>query len=101
MLVYMLTTIKYNIYGVSSFAEGTNAYKYKNSEITKNFQNIFSSDMGLQLATSVTIYRPTRQLRSHDWRPLLKTQTATRGIQTTVNTCFIKLLTHNRRAVWR
>lgn len=93
--------MKYNIYGVSSFTEGANAYKYKNNEITKISQNIFSSDMGLQLATPVAIYRPTRQLRSHDWRPLLKSQTANRGIQTTVNTCFIKLLTHNRRAVWR
>lgn len=56
----MLTTIKYNIYGVSSFTEGANAYKYKNNEITKMFQNVFSSDMGLKLATSVAIYRPTQ-----------------------------------------
>lgn len=57
----MFTTIKYNIYGVSSFTEGANAYKYKNNKITKIFQNVFSSaDMGLKLAISVAIYRPTQ-----------------------------------------
>lgn len=59
MLVYILT-IKYNIYGISSFTESANANKYKNNEITKIFQNVFSSDMGLKLATSVAIYRPTQ-----------------------------------------
>lgn len=50
MLVYILTTIKYNIYGVSSFTEGAKAYKYKNNEITKIFQNIFSSDNGSKVS---------------------------------------------------